>query len=257
MPWEVREWWKLISPPKFLSQDSSLFTVPILTCFDFSSVHTTKIFTSSWPLPQRFLSQHPTKSLLLIIIPCSSVPLSPPPTAPYVPHLFPAEQSLVSEIWQLKWPPLCGPPAEVSDCSQSALLCSPQEQDPHLRVRAIACPHSHPSPSPSPDAGGFSGHRGLLFFGEGALNAGPHISFRMLAAFITQIAKNLLPRISCDQPLLNLFSTSTTEKLLTWDELSKRFLRRKVRILPNNKPLAPCSCSSSAARTNTKQSQVF
>lgn len=168
--------------------------------------------------------------------------------------------SLLSSLWYLKsdsWSDLPSVAPQQKSVTAVGLLCSPQEPDPHLWVRAIACPHSQPSPSPSPDTGGFSGHRGLLLFGGGALNAGPHIWFRILAAFIMQIAKNLLPHVSCDQPLLNLFSTSTAEKLLTQDELSKRFLRHKVRILSNNKPLAPCSCSSSAARTNTKQSQVF
>lgn len=165
MPWEVHAWQKLISLPRLTPVHSSHL---YMIWFSFAHSHA---LTSSCPLPQHFLKSAPYQKFTSHYLSCSSVPLSPPPTTPYVPHLFPAEQSLVSEIWQLKWPPPPWPPVQSQQKSVTAVgvLCSPRELDPHLRMRVKACPHSQPWSTPSPDPVGFGGHGGLLLFGYGAL----------------------------------------------------------------------------------------
>lgn len=105
----------------FLSQDSSVLTVLILTCFD-SPLPTYLCSHPFCPLPQHFLKLTPNQKFTSHYISCSSVPLSPPPTTPYVPHLFPTEQSLVSGTWQLKWPPLLSPQKSLPAAGVSVLL---------------------------------------------------------------------------------------------------------------------------------------
>lgn len=126
---------------------------------------------SSCPPPQHFLKSAPYQKLSSHYISCSAVLLSPPATTTYVPHLFPAKESLVSKIWQLKWPPPPWPPVLSQQKSVTAvrMLCSPQAPDPYLQIGVKARPHSQPWSTRSSDAVGFLGHRGLLLFGYGAL----------------------------------------------------------------------------------------
>lgn len=93
---------------QFPSQGSSLFPAPVFTLFDFP-LHKQPRSHQFLPSDTTFLKAAPHKKFTSHYISCSSVPLSPPPTTPYVPYLFPTEQFLVSEIWQLKWPPPPGP----------------------------------------------------------------------------------------------------------------------------------------------------
>lgn len=125
---------------QFPSQGSSLFTDPVFTLFD-SPLHKQPHSHQFLPSDTTFLKAAPNKKFTSHSISWSSLPLSPPPTTPYVPHLFPAEQSLVSEIWQLKWPPPPVPSsvsAEVRDCSWHSLFSSAT----HLQTRVKAHPHS-------------------------------------------------------------------------------------------------------------------
>lgn len=98
---------------QFRSQGSSLFTAPVFTLFDFP-LHKQPCSPQFLPSDTTFLKAALHKKFASHYVSCSSVPLSPPPTTPYVPHLFPTEQFLVSEIWQLKWPLPPGPQLGLS-----------------------------------------------------------------------------------------------------------------------------------------------
>lgn len=82
---------------QFPSQGSSLFTARVFTLFDFP-LHKQPCSPQFLPSNTTFLKAALQKKFASHYVSCSSVPLSPPPTTPYVPHLFPTEQFLVSEI---------------------------------------------------------------------------------------------------------------------------------------------------------------
>lgn len=148
---------------QFPSQGSSLLTAPVFTLFD-SPLH--KQPCSHWFLPSdtAFLKAGPHKKFASHYISWSSLPLPPPPTTPYVPPLFPAEQSLASEMWQLKWPPCLGPQLCLSrsqglQLAHSALLRSTPAN------KGKARPHSTLNQLSLLMLWVFLGHRSLLLFG--------------------------------------------------------------------------------------------